>query len=142
MPRWRNLWVDLGLFRGLKKLAELAAGGIKGTLLRFVEAALYEWPTLVVINGLKQELWDRTPAQGWRLVKVCNDASTQQPKIVDVAANGLGGEIGRRQMFDERPETAQQLLAWEEISSRDHPGARPVVEVATIVEEAGRGRYL
>jgi hypothetical protein len=72
--------------RGAEKTPELAAGGIKGSLLIF--AAVIE-KRAAILDHFEKGLFDRPLSQGRIVVEVANELPSECPHIVDVLLNRL-----------------------------------------------------
>src|ERR1035438_846660 len=94
--------------RGAEKTPELAAGGIKGSLLIFA-AVIQERAAL--LEHFEKVLLDRPLSQGLIVVEVANELPAECPHIVDVFLNRLRRQVRGCQVFKERAEAGHQLLA-------------------------------
>jgi hypothetical protein len=80
-----------------EKAVKLTAGGVEGTLL-LLGAVVNERAT-VLVNHATEELVSSLRSQRRVVVQVPDDFSTQQPKIVHMAANGFRGKRRGCQVF-------------------------------------------
>jgi len=110
---------------------ELATGRIEGTLLLFGRT-VGDQRTTLVIQGGEHDLRYRPLPQPWALVQVGDDLAAEQPKIVAMLAQGLGGQVRAQQMPQERLEAFYQLLAGRKITRFDHPARGPLFQVRAV----------
>jgi hypothetical protein len=87
---------------------ELFAGRVHGALLFF--RAVVDRRSSIFVDRFPQETFRGTLSQRGVVVQVTDDFAAQCPEVIDVLANGLGGEAGGRQMLNERPETEDQCF--------------------------------
>src|SRR5882757_8362730 len=102
--------------------AEFPASGIEGSLLIF--AAIIE-ERAAVFDHFEKVLFDRSLSQGLVVVQVADELPAQCPHIVDVHLDRLRRQIRRRQIFQERTEQGEQLLAGWQIFFQSHPRVGP-----------------
>ena len=98
--------------RGAEKAPELAAGGIKGSLLLFT-AVIEE--RAAILDHFEKLLVDRPLSQGWIVVEVANELPAECPHIVDVFLNRFRRQLRGCQVFKERAKAGHQLLAGRQI---------------------------
>src|ERR1700733_10978531 len=107
-------------------------------VLRFFRAVVDEWAA-VDTNHIAEKLLGSDLPQRRIFVQVTDDFSTQQPEVVHVPANGLGGKTRRSEMLDKGPEASHQLFSWRQVFFQPHPGVWPVAQI-TAVGGCIRGR--
>jgi hypothetical protein len=114
----------------LEETAQLAASGLKGTLLLFRIAVIQQWSSL--LQNIEEESFGRHLSQGRSFVQVANDFSSQHPEVVNVAADGLAGKVQPDEVFEEGAEARYHLLPGEKVFGKAHPAARPVLQVFAV----------
>src|SRR5712671_5556441 len=55
----------------------------------------------VGVDGIADKPVDRNLSQGWIVMQVADDFSTQHPEVIHVHPNGLRGKTGCCQVFEE-----------------------------------------
>jgi len=77
--------------RLLEEAEEFAAGGFEGPLLLLRIAVIQQWSSL--LQNVEEEIFDGHFSEGRGFVQVADDFSSQQPKVVNVLAHGLGRKV-------------------------------------------------
>lgn len=93
LPRPGNLWVTGGSALGVREEAvELAASGIERDLL-LLRAVMNERAALLM-DLCAQQSGGREFSERRVFVEITDEFATQQPKVVDMLADGLGSKTG------------------------------------------------
>jgi hypothetical protein len=110
-----------------KEPAKFAAGGLEGrqggVRLPAVRQGAY------VLNGVEKKFGNREFPRGWGVVETPDDLASENPKIVDVFADGAAGKLELDQMIDKGEKTLHELFTERHVFGKAHPAAGPLVEI-------------